>query len=128
MYSYLAGHCGHGGDEGAFRALSRGYIHFASGRIEEIEVNVNHPMYCHVRSILKPSMKSGTYHTYLLLERDCELAIIYSATCECAAGYAYNIYGYTVEINANTQNQTKSGLVYLIYITIEICMPFHLKQ
>ena len=91
MYSYLAGHCGRDGDEGAFRALSCGYIHFASGRIEAIEVNLNHPLYCHVRSILKPSMMSGTYHTFLLLQCDDELAMICSATCECAAGYAYNI-------------------------------------
>ena len=86
VYSYLAGHCGRDSSEGAFRALSRGYIHFASGRLEGIEVNINHPLYCHVRCTIKPSMKSGTYHVYLLLQRDGELATMCSATCECAAG------------------------------------------
>ena len=88
VYSYLAGHCGRDNDQGsgAFRALSRGYIHYASGRLEGIAVNVNHPLYCHVRCSLKPSMKSGIYHVYLLLERDGEVAAICSATCECAAG------------------------------------------
>ena len=32
-------------------------------------------------------MKSNTYHVYLLLGRQGELATIVSATCECAAGY-----------------------------------------
>ena len=49
-------------------------------------MNVNHPLYCHVCCSLKPSMKSGIYHVYLLLERDGEVAAICSATCECAAG------------------------------------------
>ena len=34
--SYLAGHCGRDSYQGAFRALSRGYIHYASGRLEGI--------------------------------------------------------------------------------------------
>ena len=34
-------------------------------------------------------MKSGIYHVCLLLEHDGELAaVVCSATCECAAGYA----------------------------------------
>ena len=92
VYSYLAGHCGRDDYQGAFRALSRGYIHYASGRLEGIEVNVNHPLYCHVRCSLKPSMKSGIYRVDLLLERDGEVATICFATCECAAGYEVNKY------------------------------------
>ena len=66
MYTYLAGHVGHDGDEGAFRALTRGYQYWASGRIEEIQVNTNHPEFCHVRCTMKPSMKMGHYNVYLL--------------------------------------------------------------
>ena len=79
----MAGHCGRDSYQGAFRALSCGY---ASGRLEGIEVNINHPLYCHVHCTIKPSMKSGVYRVYMLLQRDGELAAICSATCECAAG------------------------------------------
>ena len=81
----MAGHCERDSNQGAFRALSRGYIHYASGRLEGIEVNINHPLYCRVRCTIKPSMKSGVYRVYMLLQRDGELATIYSAICECAA-------------------------------------------
>ena len=87
MYTYLAGHVGHTGDHGAFRALARGYAHWASGRLQQMEVNTNHPNFCHVRCIMRPSMKSGIYQVHLLLGRDGALATIQSATCECAAGY-----------------------------------------
>ena len=87
VYTYLAGHVGRTGDQGAFRALARGYTHWSSGRLEEMDVNTNHPEYCHVRCTMTPSMKSIPYHIYLLLGRDGELATICSATCECAAGY-----------------------------------------
>ena len=43
MYTYLAGHVGHDGDEGAFRALTRGYQRWASGRIEEIRTSKHKP-------------------------------------------------------------------------------------
>ena len=86
LYSYLAGHVGRIGDEGAFRALARGYTHWASGRLEEMEVNINHPEYCHVRCKMKPSMRTGIYNVYILLGHDGELATICLATCECAAG------------------------------------------
>ena len=37
---------------------------------------------------MKPSMKTGVYHAYLLLGSDAEgLASILAATCECVAGY-----------------------------------------
>ena len=88
VYMYLAGHVGRSGDEGAFRALTRGYAHWASGRLEKLSVNTNNPKYCHVHATMKPSMKTGLYHAYLLLESDSEgLASILSATCECVAGY-----------------------------------------
>jgi len=35
---------------------------------------------------MTPSMKSGIYHVYILLEREGHLATIKKATCECAAG------------------------------------------
>ena len=70
MYTYLAGHVGRVGDEGAFRALARGYTHWASGRLEEIHVNTNHPQLCHVRCKMKPSMKVGVYNVYILLGRE----------------------------------------------------------
>jgi hypothetical protein len=73
--------------QGAFRALSRGYTHWASGRVNNIEVNIRHPYYCHIRSTIAPSMKQGSYHLYLLLQREGEHAQIVTATCECAAGY-----------------------------------------
>ena len=92
LYSYLAGHVGRDGDEGAFRALDSGYNQWASGRLEEMEVNTNHPEYCHVRCKMKPSMKSGIYNVYLLLARDGKLATtICEATCECAAGYVLTL-------------------------------------
>ena len=90
MYTYLAGHVGCSGDEGAFRAPTRGYTHWASRRLDQLTVNINNPKYCHVRATMKPSMKTGAYHVYLLLQSDDEgLASILSATCECAAGYVY---------------------------------------
>ena len=44
--------------QGAFRALSQGYIHWKSGRINNIEVNLKHPNYCHVKCSVKPSMNT----------------------------------------------------------------------
>lgn len=86
VYAYLAGHVGHVGDQGAFRALTRGYNHWASGRLEEIQINSNNPQCCHVHCKVKPSMKVGVYTVYILLWREGELACIQSATCECPAG------------------------------------------
>ena len=92
VYTYLAGHVGRSGDEGAFRALTRGYTHRASGRLDEINVNIKNPMFCHVRASIKPSMKAGVYRVYLLLQSDEGLASIISATCQCAAGYVILLY------------------------------------
>ena len=71
---------------GAFQALSRGYVHWKSGRINNIEVNMKHPNYCHVKCSVKPSMKQGIYHVYMLLQRNGEHGTVVAATFECAAG------------------------------------------
>lgn len=86
LYTYLAKECERLTGHGAFRALQRGYIHWASGRLSQIEVNCQHPKFCHVRCSMTPSMKSGVYHVYVLLGREGELATIEKATCQCAAG------------------------------------------
>ena len=47
MYTYLAGYVGraqHHRDHGAFRALSQGYTHWASGRLDDIQINTNNPL------------------------------------------------------------------------------------
>ena len=69
-----------------------GGTHWASGRLQELEVNTNNPSYCHVRCTTTPSMKSGTYHVYLLLGNDGGFATVCSAECGCAAGYIFKIY------------------------------------
>jgi hypothetical protein len=66
---------------------ARGYTHWASGRMEELEVNTHHPSFCHVQCFMKPSMRPGKYRVYILLGRDGDFATIVTATCECAAGY-----------------------------------------
>ena len=86
MYSYLAEHVGKSSEQGAFRALARGHTHWASGRLEQLEVNVQHPKYCHVRCAMKASMKANVYKVYMLLGRAGEFSTIVSAKCECAAG------------------------------------------
>lgn len=86
LYTYLATGCGNKKTEGAFRALQRGYIHWALGRLDCPEVNYKHPHFCHVRCNMTPSMKTGVYHVYLLLGNQDQLATIDKATCECAAG------------------------------------------
>ena len=85
LYTYLSVECERLTGHGAFRALQRGYVHWASGRISRIEVNCQHPMYCHVRCTMTPSMKPGVYHVYVLLGKD-DVTTIKKATCECAAG------------------------------------------
>ena len=81
VYTYLASHVGRMGEQGAFMALTRGYTHWASGLLQQLEVNTNNPNFCHVRIAMKPSMKDGFYHVYILLARDGHLANICSATC-----------------------------------------------
>ena len=98
LYAYLAEGVGHSkAAEGAFRALSRGYTHWASGHLECLEINVSNPSYCHVRVSMKPLMKQGSYNVYILLERTKEdMASIQTATCQCTAGYVNN--NNTIEI------------------------------
>ena len=91
MYTYLAGHVGRSGNEGAFRALERGYNHWTSGRIQEILINTNCPPFCYVKCKTNPSMKSGTYVVYILLKGDGGIASIASAMCDCAAGFVHNL-------------------------------------
>lgn len=86
LYTYLATGCERKEKKGAFRALQRGYIHWASGRLDSLEINYRHPDYCHVRCKMTPSMKTGIYHVYLLLGKEGTFATISKATCECAAG------------------------------------------
>ena len=86
MYTYLGCGTGRSQTEGAFRALTRGFNHWASGRLSKIQVNSSHPEFCHVHATCVPSIKQGTYHVYLLLARDGAVGTICTATCECAAG------------------------------------------
>lgn len=87
VYTYLARQTCQDSGLGTFRALTRGYTHWASGRISTISINVQHPTNCHVQSVMKPSMKPGTYHVWLMLQRcDMGYASVLRATCECAAG------------------------------------------
>lgn len=88
LYSYLAHGVGCSETQGAFRALTRGYNHWASGRLCQLQVHILHPQYCHIRATLTPSMKSGRYEVYILLVREGLVNTIQGATCECAAGYA----------------------------------------
>ena len=87
VYVYMSESAGVSAGQGAFRALSRGFQHWSSGRMESMEVNLRHPRYCHVRSSIKPSMKLGLYHLYILLKRVGDNGEVVQATCECAAGY-----------------------------------------
>lgn len=92
LYTYLAKGCERISGHGAFRALNRGYVHWASGRLGQIEVNLKHPSFCHVRCSTTPSMKAGKYCVHILLGREGEFATTERATCECAAGYMLYIH------------------------------------
>ena len=86
VYTYLAGHVGRLGEEGAFRTLARGYTHWASGQLQELQINTNNHFFCHVQCTTSPSMKAGIGKVYLLLEKEGDLATICLAKCDCAAG------------------------------------------
>ena len=86
MYTYLGCVTGRSQTERIFRALTRGFNHWESGRLSQIQVNSSHPEFCHVHATCVPSMKQGTYHVYLLLARDGAVGTICTATCEFAAG------------------------------------------
>lgn len=85
VYTYLSLGVGRSVTEGAFRALTRGYTHWASGRMDYMEVNTRNPKYCHIRSNMRPSMKPGLYKVYILLQKKNEITSVEVATCECAA-------------------------------------------
>lgn len=87
VYTYLAQQTSHDSGESTFRALTRGYTHWKSGRIHTMSVNIRHPTYCHVQSVMKPSMKPGSYQVWIMLQRDdLGYASVLCATCQCAAG------------------------------------------
>ena len=123
LYSYLAEGVGRSKGEGAFRALSRGYTHWASGRMEELEINMHNPNFCHVRCLMKPSMKSGKYKVYCLLRRDGDFATIASVTCECAAGYGYNYYTFS---SCYRKSVTCTHVSALLHALVAMT-PTHLK-
>lgn len=70
VYTYLAEGIGRRQQGGTFRALARGYTHWASGRMDKLEINTKTPGYCHVRCCMQPSMKAGNYQVYILLNAD----------------------------------------------------------
>lgn len=88
LYSYFGNFTG---DSNAFRALQRGFTHWSSGRLKKLDVHFLHPLYCHIRCQMTPSMKQGNYNVYILLGCTGEMAVIERASCECAAGYVFVI-------------------------------------
>ena len=90
LYTYLAEGVGNAKGALAFRALKRGYVHWASGRVVKLEVHTLHTLYMFVRSTVLPSMRSGTYTVKVMLKKEmCRghlVANIAEASCECAAG------------------------------------------
>ena len=85
LHTYLA--CGVGSKpQGLFRALTRGYNHWASGRMDQLQVHTMHPQYCHVCATAIHSMKAGLYSVYILLCKKGQFSDIEAATCDCATG------------------------------------------
>ena len=96
LYEYLAEGVGNASGAHAFRALTRGYTHWASGRLNNLEANTCNPTLCFVRCQMRPSMKSGFYTVKIILRKgDDNVASIAQATCQCAAGY---VISYCIEI------------------------------
>ena len=69
--------------------LMRGYTHWASGRIDRLEANTQNLQFCHIQSVMMPSMKSGSYCDWLMLGHTEAFATLEGATCDCAAGWVY---------------------------------------
>ena len=88
LYSYFGNFTG---DSNAFRALQHGFTHWSSGQLKKLDVHFLHPLYCHIRCQMTPSMKQGNYNVYILLGCTGEMAVIERASCECAAGYVFVI-------------------------------------
>ena len=89
IYSYLAKETCQDDGRNTFRALTRGYIQWSSGRIQMMSVNLQHPINSHnIESTMRPSMKAGSYHVWIMLgKNDLGYAHVLRATCGCAAGY-----------------------------------------
>lgn len=73
-----------------FRALKRGYIHFSSGRVSNVEVQNRNQTYTFIKSSMIQSMKTGMYKVAMVLKKEfigqeCVGSIV-GATCDCAAG------------------------------------------
>ena len=86
LYKYLSSHFGPDYSDGTFRALAQGYTHWSSGRIDNLEVNIQHPVLCHIRSTMNPSMKKGLYNVWILLKREGPYGSVEGTTCACAVG------------------------------------------
>ena len=86
VYTYLARQTCQDNGQSSFRALTQGFTHWKSCRVNTISINVCNPTNCHVKSVMQPSMKSGTYHVWLMLQRsEMGHVNVMRATCECAA-------------------------------------------
>lgn len=93
LYEYLVEGVGNVSGKGTFRALTRGYIHWASGRLHKLEANTCNPTLCYLRCQMRPSMKRGFYTVKMILMKDSnDVAVIKQATCECAAGLVFTQY------------------------------------
>ena len=78
-------------------------IHWASSLVSTISVNVQHPINCHVQSVMKLSMKPGTYNVWLMLQRnDMGYASVLRATCECPAELVSITYIYILNSKNNS--------------------------
>ena len=89
LYTYHADCVGNTKGSMAFRALKKGYVHWASGRMNKIEVQTHHPHFAFVRSVMIPSMRSGTYSLKVLLKKQTVnnqvVGDVCQASCECVA-------------------------------------------
>ena len=90
LYTYLAEGVGNARGSMAFRALKRGYVHWASGRVSKLEVQTRHPHFTFFRSTVIPSMRSGSYSVKVLFKKrtlgNQVIGDVSQASCECAAG------------------------------------------
>ena len=88
LYNYLAEGVGNVSGKGAYRALTRGYIHWSSGRMDRLHINNHNPDFCFVRCWMKPSMKQTVPYKVSLLQKKNATGVtsIARAMCECAAG------------------------------------------
>jgi len=64
VYLYLAKETCQDNGRSTFRALARGYTHWASGHINTILVNLQHPINCHIESIMR---QYSSYRVWIML-------------------------------------------------------------